>query len=120
MTGGLETLCHIRELHRAISEFEQQFQSRHGLCMNEGMLLCTLKKSCCLTSGAIADALTLSVSNASKVISAAEKKGLVSRSLGDCDKRQMRFMLTDKGEKVLEEISKCELHLPPPLAALMP
>lgn len=119
MTGGLEAICRVRELHRAISEFEQQFQSRHGLCINEGMLLCTLKKSCCLTSGAIADALALSVSNASKVIASAEKKGLVSRSLGDCDKRQMHFMLTAKGEKALEEISKSELHLPPLLAVLV-
>lgn len=35
-------LCSLRDMYRAIREFEIAFLQNHGLCLNEGMLLCTL------------------------------------------------------------------------------
>lgn len=38
----MEALCKIRDIYRAIAEFEGQFVQQYDLSLNEGMLLCTL------------------------------------------------------------------------------
>ena len=50
--GGqdMETLCKIRDVYRAIAEFEVQFTQMYDLSLNEGMLLCTLLNTPKLTS----------------------------------------------------------------------
>jgi DNA-binding MarR family transcriptional regulator len=85
--------------------------------LNEGMLLCTLSKSEQSSSGEIAACLGLTCSNTSKIIASAEKKGFIQRALGDNDKRQMYFRLTEKGREQLLYISKFELELPELLKA---
>ena len=102
----MDTLCLIRDIYRSIGDFEANFQQTHDLCLNEGMLLCTLQKGK-LSSGEIAAALGLTHSNASKVIKSVEDKGLVDRVLGDKDKRQMYFSLSEEGKKRLSSI-KCD------------
>lgn len=99
-----EPLCRIRDILRTISEFEASFQARHGIGLNEGMLLCSISKygKCC--SGEVAGLLGLTSSNTSKVIASAEKKKLVKRIIGKEDKRQMYFSLTQAGEKCLKHI----------------
>ena len=42
----METLCKIRDVYRAIAEFEVQFTQMYDLSLNEGMLLCTLLNTC--------------------------------------------------------------------------
>lgn len=103
----METLCQIRDIYRTIGAFEAQFEKEYGICLNEGMLLCSLSKTDRLSSGEIAEALGLTTSNASKVIKSVENKELVERVLGMKDKRQMYFSLTEKGKLLLSEI-KCD------------
>lgn len=119
MRHGIATLCLIRDLHRAISDFEIRFNTCYGLCLNEGMLLCTLNKSGDMTAGELSESLGLSFSNTSKIIASAEKKGFVNRKLGDNDKRQMHFVLSEAGKRKYEEISKCQLELPEALSNLI-
>lgn len=92
----METLCKIRDIYRAIAEFEVQFTQMYDLSLNEGMLLCTLLNTPKLTSSEIAEALGLSASNTSKVIRSVEEKKLITRLIGKEDKRQMRFFLRQK------------------------
>jgi DNA-binding MarR family transcriptional regulator len=108
----METLCKIRDIYRSIMEFEAAFQRRYALGLNEGMLLCTLFKLGESISGEIATYLGLTCSNTSKVIASVEKKKLIRRSLGDSDKRQMRFSLTEKGKTLLEAIRQDSLEIP--------
>ena len=49
----METLCKIRDVYRAIAEFEVQFTQMYDLSLNEGMLLCTLLNTPKLTSSEI-------------------------------------------------------------------
>lgn len=100
------TLCSIRDVYRSIRNFEMEFQKQHDLSLNEGMLLCSLREKT-YSSGEIADILGLTNSNASKVIKSVEDKGFVKRMLGDGDKRQMYFCITEAGKAKLKEI-KCE------------
>ncbi|MCP9612874.1 winged helix DNA-binding protein [Coprobacter tertius] len=102
----METLCYIREIYQAIAEFENYFHKTHDLCLNEGMLLCVLKEGP-LTSGEIAKKLNLSQSNTSKVLRSVEMKGLILRDLGEKDRRQMYYSVTQEGVKKLSSL-KCE------------
>ncbi len=105
-------LCQLRDIYRAIIDFENQFLDIHGLSLNEGMLLCTLSGSGTLSSGEIADMLGLTNSNASKVIRSVEKKGFIERTLGNEDRRQMYFTLTKDGKKVISEIKSEDFEIP--------
>lgn len=108
----MEILCRIRDIHRSIIEYEQQFEKTHNLCLNEGMLLCSLSKNEMLTSGEIAELLGLTNSNTSKVIRSVENKKLIKRVLGEKDKRQMYFLITVEGKSKLEAISNIHIEIP--------
>ena len=72
----MNTLCRIREVSRAIAEFEQCFEREYRLSMNEGVLLCCLARHGELSSGEIAEMLRLTCSNTSKVIRSVELERL--------------------------------------------
>ena len=108
-----DTLCSIRDLYLCIMRFESRFEELFGLSLNEGMLLCTLSRSDgSMTCGELAARLDLSSSNMSKVIKSAEKKELLSRRLGESDKRQMYFSLSAKGRAQLDAIDMRQLDVP--------
>lgn len=100
----MEPLCRIRDIYRSINDFEVEFFARHGVKLNEAMLLCSLSKMGECSAGQIAELLGLSSSNSSKVITSAENKGLIGRIVGKEDKRQMFFRLTPAGETCIEKI----------------
>lgn len=102
----MQNLCSLRDIYRQIRDFEIRFQQKHDLCLNEGMLLCTLKEGK-QSSSEIAELLGLTNSNASKVIKTAEQKGFVKRTSCKEDKRKMFFEVTQAGRQKLTEI-KCE------------
>ena len=105
-------MCKIRDIYRAIAEFENRFIKMYNLSLNEGMLLCTLLDSGQLTSSEIAETLGLSASNASKVIRSVEDKNLIARLVGTEDKRQMNFVLTPAGKKLITQIKEATYSLP--------
>lgn len=115
----MNTLCKIRDIYRSLADYEQRFEKAYNLCLNEGMLLCSLSDSERLSSGEIAELLKLTTSNASKVIKSTEAKGLIKRTLGDKDKRQMYFSLTPEGEKQLQQIDCSSVGIPGLLTKLL-
>ncbi len=108
----MEKLCKIRDLQRSIIKFETNFQKQYGICLNEGMLLCTLLQEGKLSSSQIGEHLGLSHSNTSKVIKSVEEKELIQRVIGDKDKRQMYFSLSKKGEQVIHNIHCSTVGIP--------
>lgn len=112
-------MCKIRDLQRAVLQFEMRFENAYGICLNEGMVLCSLSKAERLSSGEIGDLLGLTLSNTSKVIKSVENKGFIVRVVGVKDKRQMYFSLTDKGQKLLSGIKCDSVEMPPLLAAIV-
>ena len=107
----METLCRIRDIYRAIAEFEVKFMQEFDLSLNEGML-CTLLNTPKLTSSEIAEALGLSASNTSKVIRSVEDKKLITRLVGKTDKRQMHFALTPEGKSRITVIKNSTPEIP--------
>lgn len=114
----VSTLCQIRDVYRAIYEFELNFQHAYDLGLNEGMLLCSLSTQK-HSSNELASVLGLSNSNTSKVIKSVENKKLIKRIVGKDDKRQMYFTLTDLGRKKLESIKCTEFELPETLKSVI-
>lgn len=114
----MKRLCLIRDICRSISEYEQEFQKEHGICLNEGMVICSLKEGK-LSSGEIAKKINLTCSNTSKVIRSVEDKNFIERDMGVEDKRQMYFSLTEKGIAILSEIESVDLNLTYPLDKLV-
>lgn len=110
----MKKLCKIRDIQRSVMAFEQKFTEAYGISLNEGMALCSIYQSAAkqLTSGEICDALGLTSSNTSKVIASIEKKELITRTLGQSDKRQMYFSLTSAGEGLLETIKCSNIEVP--------
>lgn len=58
-------------------------------------------------------------SHTSKVIRAVEDKGLIRRALGEVDKRQMYFSLTEAGKKRLNELDLDKVEIPEMLKPLI-
>ena len=99
----MDRLCRIRDLQRAVHQFEANLERLYGICLNEGMTLCSLSKAGRLSCGELSDLLGLTPSNMSKVLRSVEEKEFVRRELGTADKRQMYFSLTDRGRQLLED-----------------
>ncbi len=114
----METLCKIRDIYRSIAEFETRFEKTYGLCLNEGMLLCGLSKEKKLSSGKIAEFLNLTPSNTSKVIKSVEEKGFIKRVMGNKDKRQMYFSLTNQCKEKIAIVKCTDAGIPEMLKPL--
>lgn len=112
-------MCKLRDVQRAMAQYETAFESKYGICINAGMALCTLSSNDGLTSGQLGQMLGLSHSNTSKIICALEKKGYIGRDIGKRDKRQMNFSLTGEGDKLLESIDCDAVGIPMILKTLI-
>lgn len=93
----MEPICRIKEIYKALYQFEKAFAERHGITINEAMLLCCLKQGGARTAGDLCEFVGLSNPRVSKVIAAVESKGYIQRGIGSHDRRQMLFSLTDLG-----------------------
>ena len=115
----MDKLCKIRDIQRAVNQFEQSFDKEYGISLNEGMALCSLLKQGCLSSGEIGELLGLTSSNNSKIMRSVESKGLVERVMGTKDRRQMYFSLTPEGKDLISAITCEQVEISPLLQKLL-
>ena len=101
----------MRELFQAFSSLESSLQERYGLSLNEAMVLCSVGHET-VTAGTIVERTGLTPSHASKIISQAERKGLLLRKLSESDRRQMCFTLTAKADGCLQAIREQGIEIP--------
>ena len=104
----MDKLCRIRDLQRAVHQFEANLER-----------LYSLSKAGRLSCGELSDLLGLTPSNMSKVLRSVEEKEFVRRELGTADKRQMYFSLTDRGRQLLASIDCGKIETPNPITALL-
>ena len=116
----MNTICKMRDIYKALSIFETAFEKVYGISLNEAMVLCALREAGKeITSTAIAERTEMAPSHTSKVIRAVEDKGLIRRALGEVDKRQMYFSLTEPGNKRLNELDLDKVEIPEMLKPLI-
>ena len=107
----MEIACLMRDILKALNDFERDFERTHGVCLNEAAVLCSLKSGR-LSASDIAAKVGLTPSHASKVIRSIERKGLVERVLGQQDRRQMYFDLTPCGRERLDGMHCGSVEVP--------
>lgn len=99
------------ELVRAVADLEAQLQAGAGLSLNEAMVLCCIAHDN-ITATRISENVGLAPSNTSKVLRSVENKGLVVRTLGETDRRQMSFSLSASGLELLQKLKSQEWSVP--------
>lgn len=107
----MECICLIKDIYKAINAFEEQFDQSFGICINEGLVLCSLKGKQ-LSSSEIAEQVGLKFSHVSKLIKSVESKGYIARSIGWSDKRYMNFELNEAGKDLLKRIETNQIEIP--------
>ena len=96
-------LCSLSILLNDLKVTEAYLKNSNGLTFKEATLLCAL--GCGISEPAkIAKDMNLSPSRTSRLISALEVKELVERNPSPLDKRVVNLVLSEKGNKFLEEI----------------
>ena len=116
----MNTICKMRDIYKALSVFETAFEEMYAISLNEAMVLCALREAGKeITSTAISERTEMAPSHTSKVIRAVEDKGLIRHALGEVDKRQMYFNLTEAGKKRLDELDLDKVEVPEILKPLM-
>lgn len=100
----MDPICKLKDIYKALYNFEKDFATNNGITINEGMVLCCLKDGSSKSANEICEFLGLSNSRVSKVIFSVEKKGYIKREMGKIDKRQMIFSLTNEGDEKVKEM----------------
>lgn len=102
-------LCSIRDICKAIGEFEQRFHQEHGLAFNEAMAMCALSQGP-LSFKDLAYNLGFAASNALNVVKSVEDKGYIERT-GNETIEGAYFKLTQAGDSKIQIIKNQELPL---------
>ncbi len=105
----MEPICRIKEIYKTLYQFERIFSERHGLTINEAMLLCCLRDDRPRTAGTLCDFVGLSNPRVSKVITAVEGKGFLLRTINPHDRRQMLFSLSDEGYAKIQQMQQAAM-----------
>ena len=113
----IQCICVMRDLMQALAGIENNLMEVHGVSLNEAMVLCSIGTDT-VTAGTIIACTGMTSSHTSKTIRSAEEKGLLTRSLGENDKRQMYFTLTQKGKDCLASIKERGVEVPQWLAPM--
>lgn len=106
----MEQICKLKDIYKALYNFEKEFQEKNGITINEGMVLCCLKDGKPRSANELCDFIGLSHSRVSRVINTIEQKGYIVREMGTIDKRQMIFTLSDTGKKKVKEMMKQDMN----------
>ena len=101
----MKTICAMRDVFKAMGNFETAFEKMYQITLNEAMILCALKEASeKVTATNLSKQTELSPSHTSKMLRILEEKGLIVRSLGSEDRRQMYFHLTHTGKQRVNKL----------------
>ena len=115
----MELICQIKDIYKALYSFEKEFADKNQLTINEAMLLCCMKDEKPRSANEIAEFIGLSNSRVSKIITTVEQKGWIVRSMGEVDRRQMIFSLSEEGKAKIKSMKKIKITLNKVLSKLI-
>ena len=109
----MKTICAMRDVFKAMGNFETAFEKLYQITLNEAMILCALKEATeKVTATNLSKHTELSHSHTTKILRKLEEKGLSVRSLGSEDRRQMYFHLTHTGKQRVNELDLDKVEIP--------
>lgn len=100
----MEPICKLKDIYKALYNFEKGFADSNGITINEGMVLCCMKDGKPRSANELCSFVGLSNSRVSRIINTVEAKGLITRNMGASDKRQMIFTLTPLGRAKINDM----------------
>ncbi len=103
MSNGTCKFLGMRDVLKSIYSFEAFLMENFSVCLNEAIVLCMLDQGT-ERSTKLAQALGVTYSLMSRTLASLEKKGCLSRKIGEVDKREMYFSLTKNGKELLTKI----------------
>ena len=109
----MKTICAMRDVFRAMTNFESAFEKVYRISLNEAMILCSLK---CSTERMTATNLAKQTDfePVAYIKNAPDTGGkeLIIRTLGNEDRRQMYFHLSQAGKQRVNELELDKVEIP--------
>lgn len=103
-----QVLTALRQITQAIDIHSRALEKNYAITVPQLVVLRIIQRQEPISIGRVASKTSLSISTLTGIIARLEKKGLVSRSRCEEDKRRFLLRLTNEGERFL-------LSAPPPL-----
>ncbi|NCD06839.1 MAG: MarR family transcriptional regulator [Spirochaetia bacterium] len=104
-------LCALRQLIMDLHQVEDHLKVDVGVTFNEAAILCAIDTGY-TEPAAIAKQMNLSPSRTSRLLTSVEAKKLINRKNSRVDKRVVHISLSQRGQKVLEELHACDAQFP--------
>gem|GEM_PF-2669052 len=104
MRVGAEPFRRMKDLLRELQSLERDMQKNQDIGLEEAVLLCCISDRC-KCQGDIATETGLSATQASRLLSRLENKGLLKREIDPADKRKMIFSLSGDGDRKLKAVT---------------
>lgn len=104
MKNGAEPFRRMKDLLRKLQSLEADMSKNEDVGLEEAVLLCCLSERC-KCQGNIASETGLTSTQASRLLSKLETKGLLKREIDSSDKRKMIFSLSEEGERKLDAVT---------------
>lgn len=114
----MNSICKLKDIYKALHEFEASFLRQYGITVNEGIIICMLGNGP-LKVGDICADCSLSTSRLSKVLGSLEQKGYVQRSIDASDRRVVMVELTPVGTDKRSTMSEEQICIPDALSKLL-
>ena len=104
-------LCALRQLIMDLHNVEDHLKVEVGVTFNEAAILCAIDNGY-TEPAAIAKQMNLSPSRTSRLLTSVESKKLINRKNSRVDKRVVHISLSQRGQKVLEQLHACDAKFP--------
>lgn len=114
----MESICKLKDIYKALYEFEANFLGTYGVTINEGIIMCMLMDGA-KKAGEICADCSLTASRLSKVLASLESKMYICRSIGNQDRRQIMVELTAEGLQKVTSIKSSQVCIPDALSILL-
>ena len=98
----------IKNIQKILYRLEKVFLENNGITLNEAIIIYSLPEKRGSCAGYLSGQLGVSNSRTSKILSRLEQQEYIIRTMGQADKRQMLFSLTEKGLEKKKEIQRSE------------
>jgi DNA-binding MarR family transcriptional regulator len=103
LTTHRQVLVALRRIIRAVDLHSKYLAQRYGLTGPQLVLLQEIVHSQPVSTGALAQRISLGQATVSSILDRLEKRGLVKRSRSEKDKRRVMNEVTDNATRILEQ-----------------
>lgn len=106
----MESIVKLKNIYKALYDFEKQYLDLNGVTINEAIILNTLIDNKPKIAKDLYASVGLSKSRVSRILSDLENKGYITRKISKEDRRNIFFQLTYAGASKAKEITNQRIN----------